>query len=143
MFCWSRDDRRRIDGPFEMVHGGLRVTRRLFHEQGLASCPPRCFVCREPCAVPPVEDSRMRDDVLEAPPFSAAGAVSPTRPFLAWAHLEDLDGPADTALGEATVLVVPNLPLAVRVPLECVPVALGVLAQTVADAPPPRARAAA
>lgn len=138
VFCWSRDDRRRIDGPFAMVHGGLRVTRRLFHDQGLADCPPRCFVCREPCVVPRVDDLRVRADILEAPSFSPEGASPPDGAFLAWAHLADLEGPLDTPLDEETVLVVPHLPLAVRVPLECVPVALGFMARTVADAPPAR-----
>lgn len=137
VLCWTPEDRRRIDGPFAMVHGGLRVARRLFDDEGLASCAPRCFVCREPCAVPAVERPGVREGMLEVPSFSAHGASPPARAFLAWAHLADRDGPADTPLDEEAVLVVPHLPLAVRVPLTCVPAALGPMARAVADAPPP------
>ena len=66
VFAWTPEGRHRIDGPFAMVHGGLRTLRRTFHGQGLVACPPRCFVCLEPCPMPDTDEVRAFDGMTDS-----------------------------------------------------------------------------
>lgn len=138
---WTARDRRRIDGPAAVVHGGLRVLRAGLHVDGTRAAPPRCFVCRAPCAVPDPDEIRSAPESLGDP----AAAPSDTVPFpapcdtamLAFVHLEPLHGSEDPPLDEEALLVMPDHRLAMPLPLELVPGALELLAPLVAHAPPP------
>ncbi len=173
VFAWTPADRRRIDGPLAVVHGGLRVVRRQFYEEGLAANPPRCFVCLDLCPVPDVEaldgpqeldDPRGTDaSGGERDPGDATGGLDPadvedpdrnpwaggrTRParpeelgttdpaLLAYVHLADLSGPADTPLDEEALILFPEVRLAFATPLDAVPTALAFVASS-EFAPPP------
>ena len=139
VLCWTPQDRRKIDGPFAVVHGGLRVLRRIFYDQGLASCAPRCFVCLRACPVPDADDLRAGQDVAEAPAFASAvsPAPPPARAALAFVHLADLDGPADPPLDEEALVVVPGAPLAVLTALDRVADTLALLERAAPGEPPP------
>ena len=160
VFAWTPSDRRRIDGPLAVVHGGLRVVRRQFYEDGLAASPPRCFVCLEPCVVPDVEaldepqelgppadeDDRDREEPgrPDREPWTG-GRDRPARPeelgaadaaVLALVHLGDLSGPVDTPLDEEALILFPEIRTAFSTPLEAVPTALALFASS-ALAPEP------
>jgi len=111
VFAWTPDDRRRIDGPFAAVHGGLRVTRRL------------------PCPVPDLPASPGLRDVEElVAPVTAARPPAPGSALLALVRLDPLDGPGDRPLDEEVLVVLPGRPLALLTPLERVPDTLSLLA---------------
>lgn len=141
VFCWTARDRRRIDGPAWAVQGGLRVTRRLLHDAGLPSAPPRCFVCRAPCPVPDAAEARARPGVLRlpsglAPPPLDAGTREPA--LLALVHLADLEGPEDPAtLEEEALVVLPGQDFTLMVALALLPESLGALRTLTAEDPPP------
>ena len=139
VLCWTPQDRRKIDGPFPAVHGGLRVLRRLFHDEGIAPCAPRCFVCLRACPVPDADELRAVEEVAEAPAFASAGspAPSPGRATLAFVHLADLDGPADPPLDEEALVVVPGGSLAVLTALDRVADTLALLGGAPPDEPSP------
>ncbi|MBA2348638.1 MAG: hypothetical protein H0V81_10125 [Solirubrobacterales bacterium] len=159
VFAWTPDGRHRIDGPLAAVHGGLRVVRRQFYEEGLAASPPRCFVCLEPCPVPDLEaldEPREPEDPDGDHPDATEGAgpdgglwvggrSRPARPeeldatgaaLFANVHLAGLDGPAETPLDEEALILFPELSLAFATPLDAVPTALAFVASSEL-APPP------
>lgn len=140
VFAWTPDDRRNISGPFAAVHGGLRVTRRLFHDAGLEARPPRCFLCLRGAPLPDVDELRGEVEPPPEPsePRAVPPASAPARALLAWVHLADLDGPDDTPLDEEALVVVRGTTLAVFTELDCVPRMLELMGQAVGDAPPPR-----
>lgn len=139
VLCWTAPDRRRIEGPAWAVQGGMRVMRRLLREEGLASAPPRCFVCREPCAVPDAEQALARPTARlpegSAPPPLDPAARHPA--MLAFVHLAELEGSDDPSLEEDALVVVPGQSFAMAMALAFVPEALGALAMLTADDPPP------
>jgi len=139
VLCWTPQDRRKIDGPFLAVHGGLRVLRRMFYDQGLASCAPRCFVCLRACPVPDADELRAVEDIAEPPPFAsvARSAPPPATAVLAFVHLGDLDSPADPPLDEEALIVVPGGPLAVLTALDRVADTLALMEGASPDEPSP------
>lgn len=140
VFAWTPEGRHRIDGPFAMVHGGLRTLRRTFHGQGLVACPPRCFVCLEPCPVPDTDEVRAFDGMTDSSGAAPGGLPTPRDPaaaVLAFVHLADLDGPGETPLDEEVIVVLAGAPLAVLVPLECVPRMILLLAVATGDGSAP------
>lgn len=90
VFAWTPSDRRRIEGPLPVIHGGLRVVRRQFYESGLTSSPPRCFVCLEPCPVPDVDALEVPDEPED--PFDTGGELAPD---------DQPDGAGGEELGES------------------------------------------
>ncbi len=134
VLCWTPGDRRRIDGPFAAVHGGLRVLRRQFHDERLEAAAPRCFVCRMEILVPDVEElgpiTELADDgpPVGSPERSATPRpLPPARALLAHVHLAALEGPDDPPLDEEVLLTVAGTPLALLVPLDCVPHTLALM----------------
>lgn len=152
VFAWTPSDRRKIDGPFAVIHGGLRVVRRQFSEQGLEASRPRCFVCLEPCPVPDIEALDEPEDLGpstedrdpggskhgDGEPW-AGGRGRPARPeelgatdpaLLAFVHLADLTGPADTPLDEEVLILLPEVRVVFATPLDAVPTALALFASS-------------
>lgn len=145
VFAWTPDDRRRIDGPLAVVHGGLRVVRRSFFDEGLVACPPRCFVCLAPCAVPDPavvgepEPSEPEDENGAIPRGEALpGVVDVNDAFLAYVWLDELTGPQDTPLDEEVLVALPEVELALLVPLERVPETLALVYAAGIALPRPR-----
>ncbi len=143
VFRWTQADRGRIDGPFDAVQGGLRVTRRLLHEAGIPHAPPRCFVCRTALVVPDAEALREDPRVLRLPPDRwppPLPAASADPACFALVHLRDLVGAEDPRLDEEEALVVLPRPLHFRlvVPFLALPEALGVVRSVAATEAPPR-----
>lgn len=140
IFAWTPEDRRSVQGPFAAVHGGLRVTRRKFHDEGLEARPPRCFLCLRGARLPDVDALRREVEPPPQPSGSRAAprAIAPARALLAWVHLADLHGPDETPLDEEALVVVPGTTLALFTELDCIPRTLELVGQAVGDAPPPR-----
>ena len=143
VMCWTPRDRRKIDGPFAAAHGGMRVLRRQFHDQGLTPSAPRCFVCRQEWELP---DPALRAVLpFEAPapedlePAGGDEAMAGPRrtALLACVHLDPLAGAAETSLHEEVLVAVPGTPLALYLPLARVPELLDMLLHVVPDDPPP------
>ncbi len=138
VFCWTAGDRRKIDGPFRAVHGGLRVTRRALHDAGLEPAPPRCFVCLEPVGVR--DPDVLRTEAMRLPegcgppPLSVTAGAPAT---LALVHLHPLAGDEDPSPEEEALVVLPQAVFRLVVPLGMLPEALGVVATVAADEPPP------
>ena len=139
VLCWTPQDRRKIDGPFPAVHGGLRVLRRMFHEEGLASCAPRCFVCLRACPVPDADELRAVEGVAESQELASAAsrAPLPATAALAFVHLADLNGSADPPLDEEALVVVPDSRVAVLTALDRVADTLGLVGGAAPDDPSP------
>jgi len=141
VLCWTVRDRRRIDGPAAAVHGGLRVLRAGFHVDGTSAAPPRCFVCRLPCAVPDPDEIRSAPDDLgdlAGPTVDAlSSCAARDTAMLAYVHLDPLRGCEDPPLDEEALLVMPDHRLAMLLALDLVPGVLELLAPVVADTPLP------
>lgn len=137
VFSWSTAARQRINEPMHAVQGGLRVSRRVFFDQGVSPAPPGCFTCRAPVQVPDADALRASPDTMRQPedvglPSLTSHGELPA--LLVLVHLIDLTGPEDDPdLTEEALLTLPQERFALLLALSELPEAIGVLSAVATD----------
>lgn len=149
LYAWTARARMRIDGPAAAVDAGVRALREQAAAAGDRTTPPRCFVCREPCAVP--DGAAARADAIDADPgadtdlppleirraaaLEAAAQVRGGEATLVFVEVADVTPAGDPGAEEALV-VLPAHHAALLVPLAALPSVLPVAEALAGDADP-------